>query len=45
MPRVATKLTPTHEGGFTARKVIPADVRDEYAKLYGKGGMSGSPRD
>jgi len=37
MPRVATKLTPTHEGGFTARKVIPADVRDEYARLYGKG--------
>ncbi len=37
MPRVATKLTPTHEGGFTARKVIPADVRDEYARRYGKG--------
>jgi integrase len=24
------------EGGFTARKVIPADVRDAYSKLYGQ---------
>ena len=36
MPRVATKLTPAHKGGFIARKVIPFDVRDEYAKLYGQ---------
>jgi hypothetical protein len=36
MPRVATKLTPAHKGGFIARKVIPLDVREEYAKLYGK---------
>src|SRR6516162_1760508 len=36
MPRVATKLTPAHKGGFIARKVIPFDVRDEYVKLYGQ---------
>jgi hypothetical protein len=35
MPRVATKLAPTGNGGFVARKRIPADVQDEYAKLYG----------
>lgn len=36
MPRIATKLTPVARGGFVARKVIPADVRDEYAKQYGQ---------
>jgi len=36
MPRVATKLTPAHKGGFIARKVIPRDVRKEYAELYGQ---------
>lgn len=36
MPRVATKLAPSAKGGFIARKVIPFDVRDEYAKLYGQ---------
>src|ERR1700761_1750547 len=36
MPRIATKLSPARKGGFIARKVIPADVRDEYAKLYGQ---------
>ena len=36
MPRVATKLLPTASGGFVARKVIPFDVRAEYAKLYGQ---------
>ena len=36
MPRFASKLAPTHEGGFIARKVIPFDVRNEYAKLYGQ---------
>jgi integrase len=36
MPRVATKLSPTQKGGFIARKVIPRDVREEYAKLYGQ---------
>ncbi len=36
MPRIATKLMPAHTGGFIARKVIPHDVREEYAKLYGK---------
>ena len=36
MPRPASKLAPTREGGFIARKVIPFDVRDEYAKLYGQ---------
>jgi integrase len=36
MPRSASKLAPTQEGGFIARKVIPADVRAEYAKLYGR---------
>jgi integrase len=36
MPRSANTLTPTHEGGFVARKTIPADVVKEYAKLYGK---------
>jgi hypothetical protein len=36
MPRVATKLAPAARGGFVARKVIPADVRDDYAKLYGQ---------
>jgi integrase len=35
MPRIATKLAPAGRGGFVARKVIPADVRDEYARLYG----------
>lgn len=35
MPRTAIKLTPSAKGGFTARKVIPFDVRDDYAKLYG----------
>src|ERR1700675_3654705 len=35
MPRVATKLAPAAKGGFVARKVIPFDVRSEYAKLYG----------
>ena len=37
MGRVETKLTPTADGGFTARKRIPADVRAEYGRLYGKG--------
>ena len=36
MPRIASKLKPTQEGGFTARKVIPSDVRAEYSKLYGQ---------
>lgn len=36
MPKIATKLTPAARGGFVARKVIPADVRDDYAKLYGQ---------
>src|SRR6185312_1271881 len=36
MPRIATKLSPAHKGGFIARKVIPLDVREEYAKLYGQ---------
>ncbi len=36
MPRLATKLTPTASGGFVARKVIPRDVRDQYAKRYGQ---------
>ena len=36
MPRIATKLAPAARGGFVARKVIPHDVRDEYAKLYGQ---------
>jgi integrase len=36
MPRPATKLAPTKKGGFIARKVIPFDVRDEYASLYGQ---------
>jgi integrase len=29
-------MSPTQGGGFAARKVIPFDVRDEYAKLYGQ---------
>src|SRR5262245_64046288 len=36
MPKVATKLAPAARGGFTARKVIPLDVRDDYAKLFGQ---------
>ena len=36
MPRIATKLNPAKRGGFVARKVIPSDVREEYAKLYGQ---------
>ena len=36
MPRFASKLAPTREGGFVARKVIPFDVRNDYAKLYGQ---------
>jgi hypothetical protein len=35
MPRVATKLAPTSSGGFLARKRIPKDVQEEYARLYG----------
>ena len=35
MPRVATKLTPTHSGGFVARKRIPEDAQNEYVRLYG----------
>jgi integrase len=35
MPRVALKLTPKASGGFYARKRIPEDVREEYARLYG----------
>jgi hypothetical protein len=35
MPRVATKLTSTKSGGWYARKRIPEDVQDAYAKLYG----------
>ena len=37
MSRVETKLTPTANGGFTARHRIPADVREEYGRLFGKG--------
>ncbi len=36
MPRIGTKLATSRNGGFIARKVIPHDVRDEYAKLYGQ---------
>jgi integrase len=36
MPRVASKLATTREGGFIARKVIPVDVRTEYAKHFGQ---------
>jgi integrase len=35
MARVATKLTPARNGCWTARKRIPVDVRDAYARLYG----------
>jgi integrase len=36
MPRVAdSKLTTNKDGSFSARKRIPADVQDAYAKLYG----------
>jgi integrase len=34
MPRVATKLTSTKSGGFLARKRIPEDAQEEYARLY-----------
>jgi integrase len=37
VPRVATKLSPNRSGGFFARKRIPADVREEYRRLYGNG--------
>jgi integrase len=37
MSRVESKLTPTADGGFTARKRIPADVRDDYGRQFGKG--------
>jgi integrase len=36
MPRSASKLASTREGGFVARKVVPLDVRADYAKLYGQ---------
>jgi len=29
-----SKLAPTCKGGFVVRRVIPLDVRDEYARLY-----------
>jgi hypothetical protein len=35
MARVATKLTPAKNGGWTARKRIPVAVRAEYKRLYG----------
>jgi integrase len=35
MARVATTLTPTKSGGFTARKRIPADVQATYLERYG----------
>jgi hypothetical protein len=35
MPRVATKLTTNGDGSFSARKRIPADVQEDYEKLYG----------
>jgi hypothetical protein len=35
MPRVATKLTQTANGGWRARKRIPADVQAAYQELYG----------
>jgi integrase len=36
MSRVAsTKLTTNKSGGWTARKRIPADVQDDYARLFG----------
>jgi integrase len=35
MPRVATTLKPAADGGWIARKRIPDDVKDAYAKLYG----------
>ena len=35
MARVETKLMPTANGGFTARKRLPADVREDYDRLYG----------
>ena len=36
MPRVAIKLTPKATGGFSARKRVPNDVRQQYQLLYGK---------
>src|SRR5262249_27607266 len=36
MARVVLKLSPKRNGGWTARKRIPKDVRPEYARLYGK---------
>ena len=34
--RVAFKLNASSTGGLYARKRIPADVREDYARLYGK---------
>lgn len=36
MPRVVTKLTPKQTGGYSARKRIPADVREEYSRQFDK---------
>lgn len=36
MPRVVINLTPKRRGGYSARKRIPKDVREEYARLYDK---------
>src|SRR5262249_15153326 len=35
MPRVASRFTPTKDGGFTARKRIPKDAQEDYERLYG----------
>jgi integrase len=35
MPRVVINLIPKRRGGYSARKRIPKDVREEYARLYG----------
>ena len=36
MPRVVINLKPKHNGGYSHRKRIPVDVRDEYARQFGK---------
>lgn len=36
MARVAAKLTPKKNGGYSARKRIPEDVRKDYAERYDK---------
>jgi hypothetical protein len=37
MPFGLASMTRAKSGAYSVRKAVPADVRDEYKKLYGPG--------